>query len=104
MMRHCLLSSEDCLGHLMARFYSFHRVITPTTQSSLDHHSVCPDFNYVSVITCISFEGSFKLSPTSEAVNATYVFSRKDLSRYDNHLLFFFLNLNLVTSIARAYV
>lgn len=29
MMRHCLLSSEDCHGHLMDPFYSFQQVSIP---------------------------------------------------------------------------
>lgn len=50
----------------------------------LDHHIVYSGIINVSnspCYHCVAFPGSFKVSPTSEAVNATYVFSRKDLSR-----------------------
>ncbi|ESQ31417.1 hypothetical protein EUTSA_v10004101mg [Eutrema salsugineum] len=59
---------------------------TKTVKTHLFHDETLPSFfRRLSWSPDGSFllipAGSFKLSPTSEAVNATYVFSRKDLSR-----------------------
>ncbi|CAH8391140.1 unnamed protein product [Eruca vesicaria subsp. sativa] len=59
---------------------------TKTVKTHLFHDETLPSFfRRLSWSPDGSFllipSGSFKLSPTSEAVNATYVFSRKDLSR-----------------------
>ncbi|CAN8251623.1 unnamed protein product [Cochlearia groenlandica] len=71
--QHVITKADQQRDDKTVKTYLFHDETLPSFFRRL---SWSPDGSFLLIPS-----GSFRLSPTSEAVNATYIFSRKDLSR-----------------------